>query len=81
MRIDCERCPDRVGDLHCADCLVTFVLSLDDDTVLVEGREADAEGSVVVDAAEARAIRALSEAGLVPPVRLAPRTPPRRRAG
>ncbi|HEX9824916.1 MAG TPA: hypothetical protein VGB51_11080, partial [Actinomycetota bacterium] len=77
MRIDCERCPDRVGDTPCADCLVEFVLSLEDGSVLVEAGEAQPDGAAVLDAAGARAVRALSEAGLVPPVRLVPR----RRAG
>lgn len=73
MKIDCERCPNRVGDTPCADCLVTFVLSLEDGSILVEAGEAEADGTAVLDAAEARAVRALSDAGLVPPVKLFPR--------
>jgi hypothetical protein len=60
MRIDCHEC-EMEGTEHCRDCVVTFILD----------RE---EGPVVVDAAEARALRGLGEAGLVPLLRLRPRT-------
>lgn len=73
MRIDCERCPRRDGDRPCPDCLVTFVLDLEDEAAVVEPEGSSAEGPAVVDAAEARAIHALSDAGLLPPVRLVPR--------
>ncbi len=54
--IDCGVCAHR-GTTVCDDCVVTFIV----------GREAD--DAVVVDAAEARAVRMLEQAGLVPGVR------------
>jgi len=71
VRIDCERCPYRRGSLRCADCLVEFVLRLEDDEVVVEADE-ESDGTVELDAEEARAIRSLSEAGLIEPVRIEP---------
>lgn len=56
ISISCDDC-DLQGSPACADCLVTFVL----------GREAD--DAVVVDVEEARALRMLSRAGLVPDLR------------
>jgi hypothetical protein len=56
ISISCDDCPLRRTDA-CADCLVTFVL----------GRDAD--DAVVVDVAEARAMRLLGRAGLVPELR------------
>lgn len=47
---------------QCRDCVVTFILDRED-------------GAVVVDAAEARALRGLGDAGLVPLLRLTPRRP------
>jgi hypothetical protein len=61
--IDCDECTKQGTD-QCNDCVVTFVLDRD-------------EGPLVVDADEARALRALGEAGLVPLLKLTPR----RRAG
>jgi hypothetical protein len=46
----------------CDDCVVSFIC----------GREPD--GAVVIDVAEARAVRLLSQAGLVPDLRHARRT-------
>ncbi|MGA2519860.1 MAG: hypothetical protein ABSG81_03470 [Acidimicrobiales bacterium] len=54
--IDCDDCALQ-RTAACSDCLVTFVL----------GREPD--DAVVVDADEARALRMLSRAGLVPDLR------------
>jgi len=54
--IDCDDCALQ-GTSACDDCLVSFVL----------GRQPDA--AVVVDADEARALRMLSRAGLVPDLR------------
>lgn len=51
--IDCEQCQLRDTEA-CRDCLVTFLLD----------REPD--DAVVVDAEEARALRLLQSAGLVP---------------
>ena len=59
MRIDCEECAHQGTD-QCDDCVVTFILDRD-------------EGAVVVDAEEARALRRLGEAGLVPLLQLEPR--------
>jgi len=56
ISISCQDCALRHTDA-CGDCLVTFVL----------GREPD--DAVVVDVAEARAIRMLGRAGLVPELR------------
>jgi hypothetical protein len=71
VRIDCERCPYRRGSLRCADCLVEFVLRLEGDGVVVEADE-EADGTVELDAEEARAIQALSEAGLIEEVTIEP---------
>jgi hypothetical protein len=51
LRIDCDDCAMQGTDC-CADCLVTFLCSR--------------EPGEVVDVAEARALRMLSEAGLLP---------------
>lgn len=56
MRIECDQCAWQGTD-QCDDCVVTFILE----------RE---EGAVVVDAEEARALRRLGEAGLVPLLQL-----------
>ena len=56
MRIDCQECVMQGTD-QCRDCVVTFILDRED-------------GPVVVDAAEARALRRLGDAGLVPLLRL-----------
>jgi len=71
VRIDCERCPYRRGSLRCADCLVEFVLRLEGGDAVVEADE-EPDGTVELDAEEARAIRALSDAGLIEPVRIEP---------
>jgi len=56
LTIDCDRCSLRDTDA-CDDCVVTFLL----------GREP--EDAVVIDADEARAMRMLERAGLVPTLR------------
>lgn len=56
MRIDCGECVMQHTPA-CEDCLVTFI---------VNRRPSDA---VVIDAAEERAVRMLSGAGLVPGLR------------
>jgi hypothetical protein len=61
LRIDCDDCAMQGTDC-CTDCLVTFICSR-------EPGEA-----VVVDVAEARALRMLSEAGLLPASRHVRRT-------
>jgi hypothetical protein len=56
MRIDCDDCV-MAGTSACDDCVVSFI-------VRREPGEA-----VVIDAAEARALRALGDNGLVPQLR------------
>jgi hypothetical protein len=56
MEISCEDCVMQ-GTAACGDCVVTFIC----------GREANE--AVIFDVAEARAVRLLGEAGLVPPLR------------
>jgi hypothetical protein len=58
--IDCQVCTHR-HTATCDDCVVSFLI----------GREAD--DAVVIDADEARAVRLLADAGLVPDVRHARR--------
>ena len=61
LTIDCERCIG-LGTSACEDCVVTFLC----------GREADE--AVVVDVGEARALRLLAGAGLIPVLRHQRRT-------
>ena len=61
LRIDCADCVMRDSDA-CDDCLVTFIAGRDPDD------------AVVIDVSEARAVRLLSRAGLVPEIRHRPRT-------
>ena len=61
LTIDCERCVG-LGTSACEDCVVTFLC----------GRET--ERSVVVDVGEARALRLLAGAGLIPVLRHERRT-------
>ena len=61
ITIDCAECRMR-STPACDDCLVTFIT----------GR--DPQDAVVIDVAEARAVRLLAEAGLVPALRHEPRT-------
>ena len=56
VTIDCDRCVLRDSDA-CGDCVVTFLLD----------REPD--DAVVIDADEARAMRLLERAGLLPSLR------------
>ena len=60
LTIDCECCVLQ-GPSACDDCVVTFLL----------GREP--EDAVVIDADEARAMRMLERAGLVPTLRFSSR--------
>jgi len=61
IAISCDECALQDTDA-CDDCLVSFVLS----------REPD--DAVVIDADEARAVRMLASAGLVPTLRFASRS-------
>ena len=60
ISIDCDECVAE-GTAACDDCVVTFIVS----------REPG--DAVVVDADEERALRVLSEQGLVPRLRHEPR--------
>jgi Zn-finger protein len=59
--ISCDDCLMQHTET-CKDCVVTFICN----------REPD--DAVVIDVAEARAVRLLGEAGLVPRLRRVPRT-------
>ena len=61
LTIDCDDCSFQ-GTAACDDCVVTFLC----------GREPDE--AVVIDVAEARAVRLLGQAGLVPALRHRRRT-------
>lgn len=56
VMIDCDECVLQATDA-CEDCVVSFLCG------------AEAGTPVVVDFAEARAMRQLNEAGLAPPLR------------
>ncbi|MGH9043537.1 MAG: hypothetical protein ACRDVP_01635 [Acidimicrobiales bacterium] len=56
VTIDCEMCALKDSDA-CDDCVVTFLL------------DRDPGDAVVIDAAQARAVRLLGRAGLVPKLR------------
>jgi hypothetical protein len=56
LTIECERCTLRDSGA-CEDCVVTFLL------------EREPDDAVVIDADEARAMRMLERAGLVPTLR------------
>ena len=64
MNIDCDSCAAKGP--ACGDCVVTVLLG------------APPEG-VELDEAEQRAIEALAESGLIPPLRLVPERHPGRR--
>lgn len=61
LRIDCAECVMQ-ATAACEDCLVTFIT----------GREPD--DALVIEVSEARAVRLLSQVGLVPQLRHVPRT-------
>lgn len=56
MTIDCDDC-SRQGTVACEDCVVTFLCGPSTSSL------------VVIDMAEARAVRLLGDAGLVPSLR------------
>jgi len=56
ITIDCGTCTGRALDA-CGDCVVTFIM------------ERDPDDALIIDVAEARAVRRLGLAGLVPPLR------------
>jgi hypothetical protein len=57
LTISCDDCVARHTDA-CNDCMVTFLC------------DRDVDDALVIDAEEARAMRALADAGLVPQLRL-----------
>ncbi|MBA3655559.1 MAG: hypothetical protein H0W70_15355 [Actinobacteria bacterium] len=59
--ISCDDCTMQHSD-HCCDCVVTFIC------------EREPDDAVVIDAEEARALRLLIGAGLVPELRHAKRS-------
>ena len=61
LTIDCDCCALRNTDA-CDDCVVSFLL------------EREPDDAVVIDADEARAMRMLERAGLVPTLRFSTRT-------
>lgn len=61
LHIDCDECALQDTEA-CRDCVVSFLCGV------------DASQPVVVDLAEARAMRLLDEAGLAPPLRHVRRT-------
>ena len=61
LTIDCAEC-SLEGTAACDDCVVTFLCARAPDE------------AIVIDVAEARAVRLLSQAGLVPTLRHARRT-------
>ncbi|MGH9082689.1 MAG: hypothetical protein ACRDWN_05025 [Acidimicrobiales bacterium] len=61
LTVDCDSCTMRSTDA-CDDCVVSYLL----------GREPD--DAVVIDADEARALRMLEHAGLLPRLRFEDRT-------
>jgi hypothetical protein len=61
LRIDCDECVAQHTDA-CDDCMVTFLC----------GREPD--DAVIIDVAEARALRMLGQSGLMPKLRHRTRT-------
>ena len=64
---------DDVSIISCDDCVMQHTSTCDDCLVtFICGREADE--AVVIDVAEARAVRLLGEAGLVPRLRQVRRT-------
>lgn len=63
LTISCDECSMQCTSA-CADCVVTFVLRTDDDS---DGDGADRAGSpLVLDLDQARVVRLLGRAGLVP---------------
>jgi hypothetical protein len=61
LTITCDDCSMKDTET-CQDCVVTFIC----------GRQPD--DALIIDVAEARAVRMLSRAGLVPDLRHRPRT-------
>jgi hypothetical protein len=60
MLIDCDTCA--VREIHCADCVMTVLLT-------------ERRSPVELDSAEENALAALAEGGILPPLRLVPVSP------
>ena len=72
LHVDCDQCVMQ-HTTACDDCLVSVVLQMTDDvTPAAFSRIPLSEKPMDFDAAEASAIHALAEAGLVPRLRLVP---------
>ena len=56
LHSDCAGCTGRALNA-CGDCVVSFII------------EREPDDALIIDAAEARAVRLLGQAGLVPPLR------------
>ncbi|HXY43247.1 MAG TPA: hypothetical protein VEH29_03590 [Acidimicrobiales bacterium] len=69
LTISCDECRLE-GSSACDDCVVSFLLADDLEAESATGPACrSASGAVIVDAAEARAMRLLHSAGLVPTLR------------
>ena len=62
MRIECASCVMQHSS-HCQDCIVSVLMT-----------PAPRRSALVIDADEERALRELARAGLVPEIRMRPRT-------
>jgi hypothetical protein len=71
MTIDCDRCTARGAT--CASCAITFV----GQTTRADDAPGTGAGPVELDDADLRALNALANAGLIPPLRCARRYGPR----
>ena len=72
LHVDCDQCVMQ-HTYACDDCLVSVVLQLTDEAVPVAfSRLSTSAKPMEFDEAEASAIHALAEAGLVPRLRLVP---------
>ena len=69
MIIDCDTCTMR--GRACDDCVVTVLLA---DETAWASQDVDSEGWLALDSDERQALDVLAEGGLLPPLRLTPRT-------
>lgn len=68
LTIDCEQCTERLTTA-CSDCVVSFVLDRCDRRDPAKAGTTERSDAVVLNLAEARAVRLLADAGLVAPLR------------
>lgn len=66
LTISCDDCSLQCTDA-CDDCVVTFVLRADDESVAA--RQGEPADGLVLDIDEARIVQMMSRAGLVPELR------------